>query len=122
VANLGDIHRIGGCAVENLRLTEVEQQLSPPGFSVLKAENPAEAARQMIAAFPNAVSLHFKARVVGSSTEDLIKGAGFELLANPTRKFPNHYRIIHPAGLAGFTEENLARLSTVFNDTVVDSL
>lgn len=36
----GDIHRIGGGTVENLRLKPAEAVLEPPGISVLKAPTP----------------------------------------------------------------------------------
>jgi hypothetical protein len=44
-------------------------------------------------------------------------GSRFEVIANPTQTLPNHARIIHPAGLAEFTDPNLARLATVFQTT-----
>jgi hypothetical protein len=56
---------------------------------------------------------------VGSATEDGIRGAGFDVIPNPTTKFPNHHRIIHPQGVAGFIDENLARLSKTFTDIVL---
>ena len=54
------------------------------------------------------------------TTEDAIRGAGFDVMPDPTRRFPNHHRIIHPEGAAGFTDENLARLSEAFTDTVLE--
>jgi hypothetical protein len=39
------------------------------------------------------------------------------VLPNPTKKLPNHYRLIHPEGVAGFHDVNLARLSAVFTET-----
>ena len=117
VAPIDDIHRIGGGSVENLRLKPRETKQNPPGISVLKAPSPGEAARQMREEFPGAEGLHEAARVVGSATADKIRSAGFDLLPNPTRKLPNHHRIIHPDGEFGFSDENLRRLSEVFTDT-----
>jgi hypothetical protein len=117
VGSSDDIHRIGGGSVENLRLKPRETKLIPPGISVLKAPSPGHAARQVREEFPDAEGLHAAARVVGSATADKIRSAGFDLLPNPTRKLPNHYRIIHPEGESGFNDENLSRLSEAFTDT-----
>jgi hypothetical protein len=113
----GDIHRIGGGAVDNLRLKPRELMLNPPGISVLKSPRPGEAARQMRVAFPQARALHQAAATVGSTTEELIRGAGFDIIYVPSVTLPNHYRIIHPDGAAGFNDLNLARLSQVFTVT-----
>jgi hypothetical protein len=113
----GDIHRIGGGTVENLRLKPAEAALHPPGISVLKAPTPGEAAEQIRAAFPKAAGLHEAAKTVGTSSEELIRSAGFDIIANPTRRLPNHQRIIHPDGVGGFTDENLAKLAEVFTNT-----
>ena len=61
-------------------------------------------------------SFNEAAETVGSTTEEAIRGAGFDIMPDPTRKFPNHNRIIHPEGAAGFIDENLARLSKAFTD------
>lgn len=113
----GGIHRIGGASVENLRLKSKEAKLSPPGISVLKAPTPAEAAAEMRAAYPDATGLHEAAKTVGSSTTEAIRGAGFDVIPAPSKWLPNHHRIIHPDGLAGFTDEQLARLAEVFTNT-----
>lgn len=113
----GDIHRIGGGSVENLRLKPQEAQLNPPGISVLKAPIPSEAADQIRAAFPRAVDLHEAAKIVGTTTAEKIRAAGFDLLPYPTRKLPNHHRLIQPDGAAGFSDENLQKLSETFTDT-----
>jgi hypothetical protein len=115
--NVGDIHRIGGSSVENLRLKPREAMLNPPGISLLQAPSPEEVARQMREAFPAADGLHEAAQVIGSTTADKIRSAGFDVIPNPTRKLPNHYRLIHPDGVVGFNDENLARLSVVFTET-----
>jgi len=103
--------------VENLRLKLREATLNPPGISLLHAPSPEEAARQMREAFSAADELHEAAQVIGSTTADKIRSAGFDVIANPTRKLPNHYRLIHPHGVTGFNDGNLARLSAVFTET-----
>ncbi len=113
-----DIHRIGGNSVENLALKEGEKALDPPGISVLKADTPEQAAQQMKDAFPNATKLHDAARVVGSTSEQSIRNAGFDIMPDATKKFPNHHRIIHPNGAAGFNKKNLQKLS----DAMVNKL
>lgn len=115
-AAVRDIHRIGGGSVDNLRLKPREATLSPPGISVVRCDAPAEAAAQMRAAFPHATALHEAARTVGSVSVELIRGAGFDIIHKPSGTLPNHYRIIHPDGAAGFNDENLARLSEAFED------
>jgi hypothetical protein len=87
------------------------------GISVLLALSAGDAAQQMRAAFPKAKKLHEAAKTVGSTTEGLIASAGFDIIAVPSRALPNHYRLIHPAGVAGFTDGNLARLAAVFVNT-----
>jgi hypothetical protein len=84
--------------VENLRLKPREAMLNPPGISLLQASSPGEAARQMREAFPAADGLHEAAQVIGSTTIDNIRRAGFDVIPNPTRKLPNHYRLVHPYG------------------------
>ncbi|MEM6736843.1 MAG: hypothetical protein AAF620_12335, partial [Bacteroidota bacterium] len=117
---VADIHRIGGSSPENLALKNTEKALDPPGISVLKAETPEQAAQQMKNAFPNATKLHDAARVVGSGSEQSIRNAGFDILPDATRKFPNHHRIIHPNGTAGFNKENLQKLSNAFVDKLIE--
>jgi hypothetical protein len=112
----GDIHGIGGGDPANLALKPAEAKLDPPGISVLKADTPGEAAAQMRAAFPSATRLHEAARCGGTSCAAKIREAGFDVIPDPTKKFPNHHRIVHPDGAAGFTLENLKRLSDAFFD------
>ena len=95
---MGDIHRIGGSAVENLRSKPAEAAMDPPGISVLKCPTAQDAADQMRATFPKAAGLHQAGRTVGTTTEELIRDAGFDIIANPTNRLPNQYRIIHPDG------------------------
>lgn len=68
-------------------------------------------------AFPAAGRLHGAAQLIGSTTTDKIRSAGFDVIPNPTKKLPNHYRLIHPEGVGGFNDANLARLSAVFTET-----
>ncbi len=117
MVKLEEIHRIGGGTVENLRLKPTETAMDPPGISVLKAATPREAAALMRSAFPKAVRLHEAAKTIGTASEELIRSIGFEVIADPTRKLPSHYRLIHPDGAAGFSDENLAKLAQVFTNT-----
>ena len=112
-----DIHRIGGGSADNLALSSREAKLDPPGISVLKGGSPSQAASQMRAAFPNGTDLIKKSDCVGSTCASKIRAAGFDVIPNPTNKFDNHHRIIHPDGAAGFNSENLKRLSNAFKDT-----
>ena len=110
------VHRIGGRNVENLRLKAGEVSLNPPGISVLIGGQPFDAADQMRGAFPAAGKLHELTLTVATTSFAAIRSAGFDLIPDPTRRFPNHHRLIHPNGLAGFNTENLARLSAVLID------
>lgn len=114
------VHRIGGGRVANLQLKPRERTLTPPGLSVLLGGPPGQAAGQMRQAFPDPhkfARIREQAQTVGSTMVALIAQAGFGLVADPSDKFPNHARIIHPDGVAGFTDVNLERLSRVFHDT-----
>src|SRR5581483_9730866 len=99
------VHRIGSGNVANLRLKPAEEALRSPGFSVLLGGTPAEAAEQMRQAFPDPrkfARLHGQAETVGTGTVAAIRAAGFDVLPDPSTKFPNHARVIHPDGAAGF--------------------
>jgi len=109
-------HRIGGGSLNNLRLKLAETHLTPPGFSVLTGGTPQEAAKQIQDAFPNAIRLQRAAETIGSATLEEIRAAGFEVIPDSTKKFPNHARVIHPQGLAGFTDERLEKLSKAFKE------
>ncbi len=113
----GEIHRIGGGTIENLRLKPAETALNPAGISVLKAATPGEAASQIRSAFPKAQGLHEAAKTIGSTSVELIRSIGFDIIANPTKKLPNHCRIIHPNGASGFNKENLANLERIFTNS-----
>ncbi len=96
-----------------------ETELNPPGISVLKGGSPADAAWQMTEAFPGATRLRELASVVGTSTERAIRDAGYDVVPDPTRRFPNHHRLIHPGGAGSFHDEDaLAKLSEAFTDSV----
>jgi len=66
---------------------------------------------------PRAKDLHEAAKTIGSATEELIREAGFDLIPIPSRALPGHHRLIHPEGVAGFNDENLAKLAEVFENT-----
>jgi hypothetical protein len=100
-----------------LRLSVVDRRETPPGISVLLAVTPQQAAAQMRQAFPGSRKWQATAQTVGSSTAEAVRQAGFEIVPDPTSRFPNHARLIHPAGVAGFSDANLAVLSAAFQDT-----
>ncbi len=110
------VHRIGGGAVENLRLKPKEEAMSPAGISVLLAGSAELAREQVRRAFPHATRLLETARTVGTATVAAIRQAGYDVIADPTRHFPNHGRLIHAAGKAGFTDANLVHLSQAFEN------
>jgi hypothetical protein len=111
------IHRVGGGSVANLRPSALDQQEEPPGISVLCGGTLQEAAAQMRRAFPKSRKWQQGSQTVGTATAAAIRAAGFDVLPDPTSRLSNHGRLIHPDGLAGFTDENLKRLSQAFQDT-----
>ena len=112
-----DIHRIGGGAVANLRLKPHELRLPVPGISALRCSTPQQAADDMRAAFQKSPDLIAAAETVGAASVEAIRAAGFDVIHVPSRKLPHHHRIIHPDGVAGFSDVNLTRLSDAFQDT-----
>jgi hypothetical protein len=60
---------------------------------------------------------HGQAETVGSATAEAIRAAGFEVIPDASAKFPNHVRLIHPEGVAGFSEANLEKLSQAFQNS-----
>lgn len=112
------VHRIGGGHKENLQLSLLENELTPPGISVLLGGTPLEAASQMRNAFPRSRKWSESARRVGTTTVQAIRAAGFDVIPDPTDRFPNHARLIHPSGVDGFTDKNLERLVRAFEETV----
>ena len=115
IALLDDVvvHRVGGAAVANLRLKPAEERLTPPGISLQVGGTPGESADRIRAVYRS--SRKWAAPMdVGTATVGAIRAAGFDVIADPTPNFPFHARLIHPNGLAGFTDADLARLATVF--------
>lgn len=112
------VHRVGGGSVANLRLSPIDAQETPPGISVLLHATPQEAAAQMRRAFPGSRKWRATAHTVGTTTAAAIRGVGFETVPDPTTRFPNHARLIHPQGAAGFTDERLASLAATVHNTV----
>jgi len=111
-------HRVGGGSVANLRLSLLDAQQTPPGISVLLHGTPQEAATQIRRAFPGSRKWRETAHTVGTTTAAAIREAGFDIVPDPTTRFPNHARLMHPQGVAGFTDENLVTLAATFHDTV----
>jgi hypothetical protein len=111
------IHRVGGGSVANLRLSPLDQRLTPPGISVLLGGTPQEAAAQMLQAFPGSKKWQAAAKIVGTATAGVVRQAGFEVVPDPTSRFPNHARLIHPQDAVGFSDANLMVLSQAFHDT-----
>ena len=112
--DVGDMHRIGGSSVENLRSKTREATLDPPDISLLHAPSPGVAARQR-QAFPAADGLH-EATEVTVDDGGHLRGVGFDV-SRSDEELPDHDRLIHPDGVAGFSDANLARLSAVFMET-----
>ncbi len=117
MATPNKVHRIGGASVENLRLKPREATLPTPGISVISAATPFDAAEEMRTGLPWAKQLHRLCETVASADLEAIRSAGFDLMPTPSDALPNHFRIIHPEGAAGFTDENLLRLSGKFTTT-----
>jgi hypothetical protein len=109
---------VGGGNIANLRLSLLDVQQTPPGISVLLHGTPQEAAAQMQRAFPGSRKWRETAHTVGTTTVAAIREAGFDVVPDPTTRFPNHARLMHPQGVAGFTDEHLVILAATFRDTV----
>jgi hypothetical protein len=115
---MADVHRVGGGDEQNLALKPQEARLDPPGISVLIGGAPADTAAAFRRVFGPKSPLGIKARTVGTAEVEKIRASGFDVVPVPTNNFPNHGRIVHPTdGAAGFTPENLKKLSQVFTDT-----
>jgi hypothetical protein len=108
------IHRIGGGSAGNLALKPAERTLTPPGISTLHGGTPAEAAEAMRQQYHRLAPRG--QTVVGTTTAGRIREAGFDVIMDPTKRFPQHARLIHPDGANGFTQENLDRLAQAFED------
>jgi len=111
------VHRVGGGAVANLRLSPIDARESPPGISVLLGGTPQEAADQMRRVFPRSRKWQAAAKTVGTTNAAAIRNAGFAIVPNSTDRFPNHARVIHANGVAGFTDQNLAVLAAAYKNT-----
>ena len=112
------VHRVGGGSVENLRLSSIDIQQTPPGISLLVGGTPQEAAAQMRSAFPGSRKWRETAHTVGTTTVAAVREAGFEVVPDPTTRFPNHARLIHASGIAGFTDDHLTTLAATFHNTM----
>jgi hypothetical protein len=111
------VHRVGGGNSLNLRLSAADLSETPPGISVLLGGTPQQAAAQMRQAFPRSRKWQTASRTVGTATLAAVRQAGFDVFPDPTARFPNHGRLIHPNGAAGFDDANLSLLSQAFHDT-----
>lgn len=112
------VHRVGGGSVANLRLSPLDQRETPPGISVLLGGTPQEAAAQMRQAFPNSRKWRASGHTVGTAIAAAVRRVGFEIVPDPTSRFANHARLIHPQGVAGFTDIHLGALAQIFKDTI----
>ena len=110
------VHRVGGAAVENLRLGPLDSPAIPPGLSVLAGGSPGQAAAQMRTAYPGR-KWRAAASVVASASVAAVRAAGFDVVEMPTNKLTNHARLTHPAGVGGFTDDDLLRLAQAFQTT-----
>jgi hypothetical protein len=111
------VHRVGGAAVENFRLSAVDRAQSPPGLSVLLGGTAGEAALRLRTVFHRSKKWKVLSQTVGSSTVAAIRAAGFDVIPDPTPNFPNHGRIIHAQGLGGFSDDRLSVLAGQFVTT-----
>jgi len=110
------VHRLGGGSLDNLRLKSKEMDLVPPGISVFVGGSPEGAVEQVRLAFPHATRLLEAAETAGTATVARLREAGFDVISQPTRHFPNHARLVHPDGLRGFSEANLDKLVRAFTN------
>jgi len=84
----------------------------------LAGGTPQQAANDMRAAFPKGTNIQAASQTTGTASVDAIRAAGFDVIHDPSAKFPNHARIVHPDGPAGFDDpENRKKLSAAFKDT-----
>ena len=112
------VHRIGGGQKENLQLSSLEKELIPPGISVLLGGTAQAAAQQMRNAFPKSRKWQGSVMQVGTATVKAIRAAGFEVIMDATTRFQNHARLVHPDGVAGYTDTNLESVAQVFEDLI----
>ena len=111
------VHRLGGKALENFRLQPKEKNLNPPGISVHLGSEPVATVKQMLRIYndPKRFSrIHALAERVASSTVDQVRAVGFDVIPDPSTNFPNHGRLVHPRGIAGFDDVSLQQLASAF--------
>ena len=118
------VHRLGGKVLDNFQLQRSEEKLNPPGISVLVGGTAKDAARTMLAVYDDPVGypdIHARSKRIASATIGEIRSQGFDVIANGTRRFPNHGRLIHPLGQEGFASERLNSLVVVFREEEYES-
>jgi hypothetical protein len=112
------VHRLGSATAAGFAPKPAELALNPPGVSLLLGGTPDEAIASMLAAYPRSRKWQ-AASAVSSATLAAVQAAGFDVVPDPTPNYPNHARLVHPLGAAGFTDENLTALAGVFAEAVV---
>jgi len=110
------VHRVGGAGAANLRLNKHEISLVPPGISLLVGGTPEQAAADMQRVYPKSPKWRGDLNVA-SATVEAIRASGFDVIFWPTPSFDNHARLVHPVGVAGFTDANIALLAVAFQLT-----
>ena len=111
------VYRVGGGSVAILRLSSLDAKQTPPGISVLLGGTAQGAAAQLRGAFPRSRKWRQTTHTIGTTTAAAIREAGFEIVPEPTARFPNHARLVHPKGVPGFSDENLQILAAAFQNT-----
>lgn len=112
------VHRLAPASVIGFVPKPAELALEPPGVSLLAGGTPGEALADMRAVYPRSKKWQGTVAVC-SATVEAIRAAGFDVIADRTDNFANHARLVHPLGAAGFTDENLATLASVFTEVVI---
>jgi hypothetical protein len=116
------VHRIGRNSIANFRLTDSELALLPPGVSVLFGGGAQQAANQVRSTFADSdrfSELHLLAELVATTTAGHVRAIGFDVIAVPTKRLPNHGRIVHPRGIDGFDDQSLKWLGESFQVTAI---
>ena len=107
------VHRIGGASIENLRLAKHEIPLVPPGISLLIGGTAEQAVADMRRVYPRSPKWRGDLADASASVA-AIRATGFDVIFLPTPSFDNHARLVHPDGIPGFSDANLAQLALVF--------
>lgn len=107
------IHRIGPNTLENFELKPRERRVAPFGISVLIGGTPEQAALDMITAI-NSSRMRELTKSVSTTSLQQIRSVGYDVVLSPTPNFPNHGTLFHPNGVAGFVQEGLKPLVSVF--------